>query len=145
MDQAFEYAILHGICKEGDYPYTAVDGSCKTCKPVAFLTGYADITPNDENAILKAANIGPVSIAIEADRAAFQFYASGILDDSSCGTNLDHGVAIVGYGTDSGKDYWIVRNSWGATWGEAGYVRLVRNKNECGLALDPSYPTGVHA
>jgi cathepsin L len=141
MDQAFEYIIANkGIGSEAAYPYTAVDGSCKKVSAAATISKYVDIPANNEAAMLTAANIGVLSIAIEADQSVFQFYSGGVLDSSACGTALDHGVAIVGYGTDAGKDYWIVRNSWGASWGEAGYIRMVRNKNECGLASDPSYP-----
>jgi len=86
-----------------------------------------------------------VAIAIEADQSVFQFYSSGVLDDSSCGVSLDHGVLLAGYGTDSGKDYWLVKNSWGASWGAAGFIKIVRNVNgnwarQCGLTSDPSYP-----
>jgi len=86
-----------------------------------------------------------VSVAIEADKSAFQLYKSGILDNPACGTKLDHGVLVVGYGTDGGKDYWKVKNSWGATWGEEGYLRMVGGKNQCGIAMQPSYPTGAKA
>jgi C1A family cysteine protease len=87
-------------------------------------------------------NIGPVSVAIEADQQCFQFYSGGVLSDPSCGTTLDHGVLVVGYGTDAATNtpYWIVKNSWGASWGEAGYIRLIRGTNECGIAADASYP-----
>jgi cathepsin L len=158
MDQAFQYVMDNKgyLCQENDYPYTAADGTCglqtgtNQCPPSpqgdgakeiqTGITGFTDVTSGDENALLKAASMGPVSIAIEADQAVFQFYSGGIMDDASCGTQLDHGVLVVGYGTENGVDYWKVKNSWGNTWGEEGFVRMVRNKDQCGLATQPSYP-----
>jgi hypothetical protein len=142
MDNAFQYIISNnGIGTEADYPYVATDGHpCKASTSVATISKFTDVIPNNETDLLRAANIGPVSVAIEADQAVFQFYSGGVLDDPSCGTTLDHGVLVAGYGTD-GKDYWLVKNSWGATWGESGYVRLARDKNTCGISQDPSYPT----
>merc|ERR1712139_730401 len=121
-------------------------GTCKkTCKPIVTITGHTDVPSKDETSLKAAVSKQPVSVAIEADKSAFQLYKGGILDNSACGTNLDHGVLVVGYGTDSGKDYWKVKNSWGSTWGESGYIRMVRDKNMCGIAQQPSYPTGVKA
>merc|ERR1712232_510306 len=94
------------------------------------------------NALMSAVAQQPVSVAIEADQSAFQLYKSGVLN-GQCGAHLDHGVLIVGYGTDSGSDYWIVKNSWGANWGEKGYIRIKRGvtgPGECGIKSAPSYP-----
>jgi hypothetical protein len=141
MDQAFQYIMKTKMCTEAKYPYKAVDGQCQDSMCTGtMISSYTDVTPNNEMALLTAVNQQPVSIAIEADQQVFQFYSGGILDDPSCGTQLDHGVLVVGYGTDSGKDFWIVKNSWGDSWGEEGYIRMVRGQNECGLATEPSYP-----
>jgi len=144
MDNAFGYIKESGICTEGDYPYTSGggnSGTCKTaCTPAATLTGFTDVA--NEAGMIAALNVGPVSVAVEADKSAWQFYSGGVLDDASCGTSLDHGVLAVGYGTD-GKDYYNVKNSWGASWGESGYIRLVQGKNQCGIASAASYPTGA--
>jgi len=142
MAQAFEYVIANGgICSEAAYPYQAADGTCQTtCTPVAKISSYTNLPQNQESTLIPAIQNGPISIAIEADTDVFQFYSGGVFSDPSCGTNLDHGVLIVGYGTDSGKDYWIVKNSWGASWGENGYIRLIRNQNMCGLAMMPVQP-----
>jgi len=143
MDQAFQYIISNqGITTEDAYPYQAAQGTCNTAvTAAATLSSYQDVTSGDENALQSAVNIGPVSVAIEADQQCFQFYSGGVLSDPSCGTNLDHGVLVVGYGTDpTAGAYWIVKNSWGASWGEAGYIRLAQGIDECGIATTPSYP-----
>jgi C1A family cysteine protease len=151
MDNAFEWIEKNGIALESDYPYTSgsgVTGTCDTAKegkPAVTISSFRDVPKGDEDALKSAVAQGPVSIAIEADKSAFQLYKGGVLDSSKCGTKLDHGVLVVGYGTDdvSGKEYWKVKNSWGATWGEDGYVRLVQGKNMCGVASQASYPKGA--
>jgi hypothetical protein len=148
MDNAFQWIKENGgLCSEGDYKYTSgtgVTGTCKkTCSSVVTLSGHQDVPSKDEDALKAAVAKQPVSVAIEADQSVFQLYKGGVLENISCGTKLDHGVLIVGYGTDGGKDYWKVKNSWGPSWGEEGYIRLARGKNMCGIALQPSYPTGV--
>jgi len=141
MDYAFEWIIKNGICEESAYPYQGVQKSCsKTCTKAATLSSYKDIKSGSESDLLAAiGTVGPVSVAIEADQSAFQFYSSGVFT-APCGTNLDHGVLAVGYGTQTGLDYYIVKNSWGSSWGESGYIRLVKGVNQCGIALSASYP-----
>jgi C1A family cysteine protease len=145
MDQAFQYIISNnGITTEGNYPYTAMDGTCNTtaaAQAAAMITGYTDVTSGSESALISAVAVGPVSVAIEADQACFQFYSSGILNDPSCGTNLDHGVLAVGY--DKVGGFWIVKNSWGTSWGMSGYVEIAMGMDECGINTEPSYPTGA--
>jgi hypothetical protein len=148
MDNAFSFAKKTSICTESSYPYKATGGTCQesSCSvgiPQGGVTGYTDVSKDSEQALMEALGQQPVSIAIEADQSSFQMYKSGVLTNS-CGSSLDHGVLAVGYGTDSGTDYWKVKNSWGSSWGEQGYIRLQRGKGgagECGLlAGPPSYP-----
>jgi cathepsin L len=148
MDSAFRYISSEGgLCTESEYPYTAKNGACKSSSCGTFydpISGYTDVTKRDESALETASVSGCVSVAIEADQTAFQYYSSGVLT-GNCGTNLDHGVLVVGYGTQSGTEYWKVKNSWGTSWGEQGYVLICKdcNKNgaqgECGINDDPSY------
>jgi len=145
MDSAFEYIIQNkGICTEASYPYQAVDRStCDSCTNVVSISSYTDVTVDSEAALQQAVAQQPISVAIEADQEAFQFYSSGVLT-GDCGTNLDHGVLAVGYGTLSGTDYWKVKNSWGGDWGMSGYVLIQRGKSQqggqCGILMAPSYP-----
>jgi C1A family cysteine protease len=145
MDNAFKYVAAEGIELESTYPYTAQDGTCqyKSGETKFKNTGFKDVTANQPDQLQAAVAQHPVSIAIEADQSCFQFYTSGVLDDASCGTNLDHGVLIVGYGTQGGKDYWIVKNSWGTSWGMEGYIYIERSSGQgiCGINMMPSYPT----
>ena len=145
MDGAFQYAKDNGMCLETAYPYTAVGGDCQKCDTVVQISGCVDVTKNNQIALKEAVSRGPVSIAIEADKKAFQLYTSGVLTGDACGTNLDHGVLIVGYGEESGTAYWLVKNSWGPTWGDQGYIKIERSdstndKGVCGIAMQPSFP-----
>ncbi|WOL17928.1 hypothetical protein Cni_G26721 [Canna indica] len=154
MDYAFEFIKrMGGITTEDNYPYTGKQGVCgipKEKSVAAVIDGYQDVPANDENALLQAVANQPVSVAIEAAGMAFQFYSEGVFT-GACGTSLDHGVAIVGYGTtQNGIKYWIVKNSWGSSWGEDGYIRMKRGvaakHGICGIAMEASYPikTSLH-
>lgn len=146
MDYAFDYVEdAGGLASEQDYPYTGRDGTCQDAAVVPLtVKNYVDVHPRDETALEEALAQQPVSVAIAAN--AIMYYTGGVFDDRYCGTGLNHGVAAVGYGTDeaSGKKYWIVRNSWGAHWGEEGYIRMRRDvtlsAGECGILLASSYP-----
>lgn len=147
MDYGFQWIIGNGgITTESNYPYRAKDGSCdktKAANHAATLTSFQDVQSQSADQMRAAVAKGPVSIAIEADKTVFQLYNGGVFDSSGCGHQLDHGVLVVGYGTDSGKDYWIVKNSWGSSWGEQGYIRLASQADGpgmCGMYMQPSYP-----
>jgi KDEL-tailed cysteine endopeptidase len=145
MDAAFDYAIDNGMCEESAYPYTASGGDCHSCTTVVKIANCQDVSPNNQVDLKEAVSKGPVSIAIEADTRVFQFYSSGVITSTSCGTKLDHGVLIVGYGEENGIPFWLVKNSWGTSWGEAGYVKIERSESTndigiCGVAAQPSLP-----
>jgi C1A family cysteine protease len=150
MDGAFKYAIDNGMCTESSYPYTSgvtkTAGTCHSCSAVDHFSSCSDVKPNDQISLKAAVAQQPVSIAIEADTKYFQSYSSGVLTSSSCGTNLDHGVLIVGYGVENGIKYWLVKNSWSTSWGDQGYVKIARSDSTndpgvCGIAMDPSFPS----
>ena len=145
MDGAFKYAIKEGMEAERYYPYEPVDANCTYDKSdvVANFTGFKDVVGGESGLEEAVATIGPISVAIDAGTADFQFYKSGVFYSKDCSpTMLDHGVLVVGYGTmEKGGDYWIVKNSWGETWGDKGYILMSRNRdNNCGIATKPSYP-----
>jgi len=144
MEGADKYLIANGQCSLASYPYTATDDKCKTCSPVAHFSSCSDVKPNDQISLKGAVAMQPVSVALSADTRYFQSYTGGILDSPACYTELNHGVLITGYGTDNGKKYWTVKNSWGVTWGEQGYIRISRSDSTndagiCGIAMQPSY------
>lgn len=169
----FDYYAKHGITLESDYPYTGKDGKCQEFKPVANISSHVRLPANNYTALMNAvANIGPIAISAAAE--PWQMYESGVFSNS-CNADVDHAIQLVGYGTNKGvfgtKDYWLVRNSWGASWGEKGYIRIERfgaHKDEpcsadnkpldgtgckggppsiqvcglCGILSDSSYPLG---
>ncbi|PUZ59370.1 hypothetical protein GQ55_4G035600 [Panicum hallii var. hallii] len=147
MGNAFQFVINNGgIDTEADYPFIGKDGTCDAIrenKKVVSIDSYEMVPPNNEKALQKAVANQPVSVAINANSPAFQHYTSGIFN-GVCGLQLDHGVTAVGYGSEGGRDFWIVKNSWGPEWGEGGYIRMARNvflpTGKCGIAMDASYP-----
>ncbi|XP_065874843.1 ervatamin-B-like [Euphorbia lathyris] len=147
MEEAFTFIKKNqGLTTESNYPYNGKDGYCKPKNKItnAIILGYGLVPRNNESALLKAVAKQPISVAIEARGMSFQFYSSGVFT-GECGTRVDHGVTIVGYGvTNGGKKYWIVKNSWGEDWGEEGYVRMERGVSDkeglCGIAMDCSFP-----
>ena len=141
MDYAFMYIETAPLMLESAYPYTARKSTCKyvASQGKGQVKGFKDVRRDTSGSQLKAAlATGPVSVAIEADQFAFQGYSGGIIT-SGCGTRLDHGVLAVGYGGTGDMEYFIVKNSWGPSWGDHGYVKIA--PNQCGITMQPSYPT----
>jgi C1A family cysteine protease len=152
MDNAFDYAHDNALVLESDYSYLASKGTCSASsyKGVFTISGHVEVESNSSDALKTAIAQQPISVAIEADKDAFRLYGGGIITaDANCGTSLNHGVLAVGYGVEGDLSYYIVKNSWSDTWGEAGFVRLEINDEAtqgagvCGIQLDPSYPIGV--
>merc|ERR1740117_1164088 len=132
---------------EAAYPYTSGTGQSGSCKYDASkgkvgVASYKNVPANSVAQLKAAIALAPVSVTIEADQTVFQMYTGGVMDSKKCGTQLDHAVAAVGYGTESGQDYYIVRNSWGSTWGAAGYIKIAAVDGEgiCGIQKESLYP-----
>ena len=135
----------NGLDTEASYPYKAVDENCvfKKNSIGATIKSFVDVKANSESALQNAvATVGPISVATDASHMSFQFYKSGVYNEPACSsTFLDHGVTAVGYGTLNKVPYWKVKNSWGNSWGEKGYILMSRNlNNQCGIATKASYP-----
>ena len=140
FDYAFDYVEDHSLQTEDDYPYRGTDNSCRSGTGVGTVTDFTDVEHMSASQLRAALNNQTVSVAIQADQSVFQFYKSGVLTSSACGTQLDHAVMSVGYGNEDGEDYFLVRNSWGASWGDHGYIKIGAD-NVCGILQSPSYPT----
>jgi len=147
MTSAFDYIKKNkGIDTEASYPYTATGPNACKFKPAdigSTITGYTNIASGSEADLVAKITEGPVSVAIDASHSSFQLYSSGVYYEPACSsTALDHGVLAVGYGTDGTKDMYIVKNSWGLSWGNKGFIEMSRNKNNnCGIATMATIPS----
>ena len=158
MTNAFNYVKDNGISTQSAYPYKASDQSCKATSGNKFkITGYANVPANNSAQLKAAIERQPVSVAVQADSPVFRHYTSGVLTSTDCGTNLNHGVLVVGYHTTGahflrGRPYhfygselphYIVKNSWGPDWGDRGYIRIAITEGAgvCGIQMDATYPT----
>ena len=153
MDNAFKWISKNGgLCSEISYPYvsgeTTEAGVCtKTCSLVSNtnIKSYVDVIPSSDDEMMNALSKQPVAVAIQANQRSFQLYKSGILTDN-CGTELDHGVLLIGYGSLNNENYYIIKNSWGKSWGMDGYIYIGRGSQynngdgQCGVLLQGSYP-----
>nr|CAB3489806.1 unnamed protein product [Digitaria exilis] len=141
MDNAFQYVISNGgLTTEDAYRYNAMQSMCQTSvQPAVAISGYQDVPSEDDGALAAAVANQPVSVGVDAH--SFQFYNGGVMTGESCGTNSNHAVTAIGYGTtEDGSPYWLLKNQWGQNWGEGGYMRLERGTGACGVAKQASYP-----
>lgn len=147
MDYAYQFVVKnHGIDTEEDYPFQGGGKSCnkgKLKRHVVTIDSYTHVPPSNEKILLQAVATQPISVGICGSERAFQLYSKGIFN-GPCSTTLDHAVLIVGYGSENGVDYWIVKNSWGMHWGMDGYIHMLRNggnsEGVCGINMLASYP-----
>nr|XP_023027467.1 cathepsin L-like proteinase [Leptinotarsa decemlineata] len=140
MGDAFNYVQENGLASESAYPYTGVQRECKKAVSSVNIKGFTLIEGGEDSLQKAVGTIGPISVAVEA--TLWQSYGGGVFDNPNCtGFNLNHGTLSVGYGIANEKEYWLIKNSWGVSWGEEGYIRLVRNKySQCGIDTYATYP-----
>jgi cathepsin L len=147
MTDAMNYIIQNGgIDTEASYPYLAQDESTcnyQSSNSGATLKSYTNVQSGSESDLQTAVYQGPTSVAIDASQSSFQFYSSGVYYEPNCSsTQLDHGVLAIGWGIDSGAQYWLVKNSWGTSWGMNGFIEMSRNRNNnCGIATMATLPS----
>lgn len=145
MNSAFKYAKGEGIITDDKYPYQGKDGQCQASPNSLKITGYGKVPKGSEDKLLETVcSIGPVAAALDASDEKFKNYNDGVYFNKDCNANnTNHAVLVVGYGYDETTelDYWIIKNSFGESWGQKGYGKIARNqKNHCGIASVASYP-----
>uniref|UniRef100_A0A3B4EMM1 Cathepsin L.1 n=2 Tax=Pygocentrus nattereri TaxID=42514 RepID=A0A3B4EMM1_PYGNA len=146
VSKAFDYIKKSGGLEAANtYPYQAMEGPCRfnNQKIWAKCSDYNKVQHTEDALQYAVATVGPISVSVDVSKDSFQLYVSGVYDEPNCSsTKLGHAMLAVGYGTDKqGRDYWLVKNSWGVKWGEKGYIKMSRNKgNQCGIATRPSFP-----
>lgn len=147
MTQAYKYIISEQnghFNLEDDYKYTATEETCQFNKysQVGSVSSYVNVVKDDENDLAaKVETYGPIAVAVDASHVSFQTYSTGIYDERACSPgNINHAVGCVGFGSQDGTKYWIVRNSWGAAWGESGYMKMIWENNRCGIASRATVP-----
>ena len=149
MTNVFNYLKSNKIQEDSTYTYTAKASTCKyvPANGVVGVTSYTALPANNPSALLAAVQKQPISIAVASSSGTFAFYKSGVITSTACGTSVNHAVLLVGYGKDAatGNDYWLIKNSWGAAWGESGYFRVLRDSvtgpGICGMLKLSSFPT----
>ena len=145
MDSAFRYVIDNGITTDSQYPYVAKDQKCAYTPAMKVFQNSrcAEVPANQTKYLASAVFKQPVAIAVEADQLSFQFYRSGVFS-GNCGTDLDHGIVLTGYGNLNGKDFWKCKNSWGASWGLNGYILIEKTDadgpGKCGIMMENAVP-----
>ncbi|OAY82761.1 senescence-specific cysteine protease SAG39-like [Ananas comosus] len=146
VNAAFSFISKNGgLATEDAYPYQGTQGTCRASSSAATISGYEEVPANSEPALQSAVANQPVSVGIDGGDMNFQNYKTGVFN-GPCGTDQNHAVTAIGYGTaDDGTKYWLIKNSWGTTWGEAGFMRIQRDvqspEGMCGLAMHASFPT----
>ncbi|ELP92146.1 cysteine proteinase 1 precursor, putative [Entamoeba invadens IP1] len=142
----FNYIKKDGVGLEKDFPYTGIDGECTYTKAnkVVGISGYTSLEIN-EDVLTQTLDEHPVGVCVDATHDSFKLYESGVYDEPRCRKIIDHCMAAVGYGTtEDGVEYYLIKNSWGTNWGEEGYIRMSRNKdNQCSIASASAFPTGL--